>query len=182
MRGSNHSLMNVITAGYVGMTGFLIMKTDAPDYMKTAVTASMDFLMDNGTIPMVMYASIIFIAYLVGSILPDIDHPYSKLGRVIHVPVKHRTWLHAIYLPSILLVTGIFFRWVFWLGLGCLFHLVWDSPSASGIDWFYPKRGKHRVKLYYTGQASEYIFVSIFVAVFILYAVFVLQMVYHFIK
>lgn len=37
-------------------------------------------------------------AYFLGNLLPDVDNPNSILGRIVHVPVDHRTWLHAIYL------------------------------------------------------------------------------------
>lgn len=183
MRGSNHSIMNLVTAGFAGMTGFLVLKTDSPDFIKTAVTASKDFLIDSGSMPIYIYGAVAFLAYLLGSLLPDIDHPNSKIGRVIYLPFKHRTWTHAIWVPVALLITGIFFRWVFWLGLGYFFHLFWDSFSASGVDWFYPKRNKsHKLKLYHTGQASEYIVMSMSVASLVLYIVFVMQMIYHFIR
>lgn len=58
-------------------------------------------------------------AYFLGNLLPDIDNPNSILGRIVHVPVKHRTWLHAIYLY---LVIGAL-RWLhplFTLGFGKL--------------------------------------------------------------
>ena len=35
MRGSNHSIMNLVTAGFAGMTGFLVLKTDSPDFIET---------------------------------------------------------------------------------------------------------------------------------------------------
>lgn len=183
MRGSNHSIMNLVTAGFIGVTGFFIANTDSPDFLKTTVIASKDFLIDNSDMPLVFYGAIVFVMYLIGSILPDIDHPYSKIGKIIHLPVKHRTWTHAIWIPVCLLITGIFFRWVFWLGLGYFFHLFWDSFSVSGVDWFYPKKNKnHKIKLYRTSQTSEYITVSVSVAIFLLYAVFVAQCVYHFIR
>lgn len=79
-----------------------------------------------------------------GSLLPDLDHPKSILGRKFPLStilgIKHRGWMHsllglvvfsnlaALINPS--LAPGI--------TLGYLLHLIADSFNPIGIAWFYP--------------------------------------------
>lgn len=117
-------------------------------------------------------------AYLLGTILPDIDNPNSLLGRIVHVPVKHRRWFHAIYFYLPLLPLGVMYPVFGWLFLGVFVHLFWDSFSAMGNCWFYKllsdykeypsgaqiKKG-HYLKLYHAGAWSEYLLLFVIVAV-----------------
>lgn len=114
--------------------------------------------------------------YFLGALLPDIDNPNSMLGRIIHIPVGHRKWLHAIYLYLIFAVLGWFYPAFAWLFFGVFVHLFWDSFSAMGNCWFYKlfsdyreypsgakvKKG-HKLKLYYAGEWSEYVLLFIIV-------------------
>lgn len=92
----------------------------------------------------------------VGSLLPDIDHRNSYIGRKVKVASKainklagHRKLFHApliyLFLYSILLgsvtdkllligINGLF--------LGILSHLVLDSFTLGGLPWFYPLNKK----------------------------------------
>lgn len=112
-----------------------------------------------------------FFCFWIGSLLPDIDSKDSMLGRYVHLPLKHRTWMHSIW-PCVPL---FFFslRWVQvrWLFAGYLLHIAGDSLSAAGICFLYPfKKYKeyasgafvcpgHRLKLYRTSDGSERRFV-----------------------
>lgn len=116
--------------------------------------------------------------YFIGTLLPDIDNPNSMLGRFVHVQVKHRTWLHAIYLYLIPAILGIWYPACAWLFFGVFVHLFWDSFSAAGNCWFYKllsdykeypggakiKKG-HKLKLYHAGEWSEYLLLFGIVAV-----------------
>ena len=120
------------------------------------------------------------IAFIIGSLLPDIDHPNSEIGKFIHLPIKHRTWTHAIYIPVILFLLSIKYKILFWLGLGYFGHLFWDSFSSKGNNWLYPIKNKFHLKLYSTGNTSEtivtifnFIF-TIFLTIFIIYKKFYL--------
>lgn len=118
------------------------------------------------------------VAYLFGCLLPDIDNPNSILGRFIHIPVKHRRWIHAIYLYLILAVLGLRNPVFGWMFFGVVVHLFWDSFSASGNCWLYKllsdyrsypngayvKKG-HKLKLYHAGETSEYVLVALIVLV-----------------
>lgn len=116
-------------------------------------------------------------AYFIGTLLPDIDNPKSTLGRFFKLPVKHRTWFHAIYIYLVIAGLGFLNPLFSWLFLGVFVHLFWDSFSAMGNCWFYKilsdyreypggakvKKG-HKIKLYHAGEWSEYLLVFLIVA------------------
>lgn len=137
----------------------------------------------------IMGMSYVFVAaagVMLGSLLPDLDHDKSMLGRYVHINVPHRTWTHAIWIPIILFILSIYHAFFFWLGFGWLMHSFWDNMSKAGQCFFYPisqpivyaknaqggvyrvKRGSHvknsfRIKknhkiwLYRTGKKSEFV-------------------------
>lgn len=107
-----------------------------------------------------------------GGLLPDIDSKRSILGR--YVPfveglVGHRTITHTVWVVAGLMAlsyyTGFYILWM--ITLGYLLHIIQDSFSVQGIDWFWPigrgyssyggasvKRGPH-LGLYRVGGAVE---------------------------
>lgn len=116
-----------------------------------------------------------FLLFLLGTLLPDIDSENSLLGRYIHIPIEHRTWLHTMWIPMIFLIVSIWYPILIWLGLGYMIHLFWDSFSYCGVCYFYPiskyrrygngakVKQKHLFKLYRAGKSSEYVFISMIV-------------------
>jgi inner membrane protein len=100
----------------------------------------------------ILSASIFFGGAILGSLLPDIDHKNSYIGKktkgvskAINKIAGHRKLFHApliylllysivfgmITLKSLLVgVTGIF--------CGILSHLILDSFTIGGLPWFYP--------------------------------------------
>ena len=182
MRGESHLGMamsaGIITAG----TCFLVLKSpDFSESIKNAATAFTGFMLDSGDMMPIIFVPIAIILFLIGAILPDIDTPYSMLGRFICLPFEHRTWTHAIWWPAALCVAGIWVRLLMWLGIGVFIHDFCDSFSASGLHWFYPikNKNKHVLKLYHTGKGSEYAIVTISWVITILYILFIIQKVYH---
>lgn len=117
-------------------------------------------------------------AYFLGCILPDADSPNSILGRIVHIPFEHRTWMHSIYPYLVIAVLGVAHPVFSWLFFGSFVHLFWDSFSACGNCWFYKilsdyrrypgnakvKKG-HRLKLYHAGQWSEYLLLFLIITV-----------------
>lgn len=109
------------------------------------------------------------VLFLTGCLLPDIDQEKSTLGKIIHIPVQHRTWTHTIWIVAILAILSIFVPCLFWLCLGCMLHIFYDSLSKGGICWFYPisqyktwtsgaqVKKNHKIYLYRTGETSELI-------------------------
>lgn len=90
------------------------------------------------------------ISILLGSLLPDIDHPQSILGRhvlflskPIHRNFGHRTLTHSLFFIFALVLTislfgfGVF---AFGLGVGMLSHVILDLfwPGSSGVAFLYP--------------------------------------------
>lgn len=143
------------------------------------------FTTDFGNVPLVIgwISSVLF--YFLGALLPDIDNPNSILGKLFYLPVKHRTWTHAIWFSLIMTILSVFlYRPLFWLGLGCLVHIFWDSLSVSGVCLLYPitkytgydngaQAKKHHVfKLYKTGKASEYVVLGFLGAITIAFVVY----------
>lgn len=116
-----------------------------------------------------------FLLFVIGSYLPDIDHPNSTFGRHFHLPVGHRTWTHTIYPVIAFMLCGMAFRPFLWLAIGYFGHLFWDGLSRGGVCWFNPVSGyveypggakvkkRHPVKLYRVGEPSEYVIVTILV-------------------
>ena len=109
----------------------------------------------------------------VGSLLPDIDHPSSYLGKrhkmvsgVTNKAFGHRGITHSllgfILIGIIVNLTDRIEDIVFWLMLGYLLHLLEDSFSQRGVKWLYPftKSGSSfggKFAFYKTGQLSEYL-------------------------
>jgi len=81
-----------------------------------------------------------------GSLAPDIDHPYSVLGRynVFASLMKHRGFMHTIpalllwFIPFIVVPKlYLYFAW------GYVLHLIGDSLTKTGIMWLYPYKKKY---------------------------------------
>jgi len=106
-------------------------------------------------------------ALIIGSILPDIDHPKSRLGRKIK-PIAylfsflfgHRGLLHAIWIPASLLIVHYYFYsniLLFALAIGCISHLVSDSFTVQGINFIHPFQKLHVSGFVETGGFVEMI-------------------------
>ena len=79
-----------------------------------------------------------------GSILPDIDHPGSMIGKNIPILpklLKHRGFTHSLLFC---LLMGFF---NIWIGIGCLVHIVMDMMTRQGVELFYPYKNKIRFPL-----------------------------------
>jgi len=85
---------------------------------------------------------------LVASIFPDIDTPYSRIGRKIK-PVssflklvfRHRGFLHTVFflilIDFLLLYLELGF-FAFGFSVGFLSHLIIDGATKQGVKPFYP--------------------------------------------
>lgn len=113
----------------------------------------------------------------VGSLLPDIDHPGSFLGKrnkiasgITNKTLGHRGGTHSLLGAVIVFILGTIVQFhylsasgqnmTFWLMLGYLMHLVEDSFSREGIHWLWPyKKKRKRTKLVYytTGGIGEHL-------------------------
>lgn len=130
---------------------------------------------------------------LFGTLCTDCDKEDSIMGKIIHVPVEHRTWLHAIWIPALCFFAGLAFKPAVWFALGWFLHEFMDSFSKMGNSYLYPivgyrkygearvKKGIHNFKLYYAGRQSETIFMLCVVVFCILLSVFFIRSPYHYI-
>lgn len=117
------------------------------------------------------------VAFCAGALLPDIDHPGSYMGRrskllsrVTSRTLGHRGGTHSLLFAALVYALFVWIRNVyftkaaffvpFWLLCGYLLHLLEDSFSKDGVNWFWPFT-KHKAKsggrfaYYSTGRLSE---------------------------
>jgi len=85
-----------------------------------------------------------FFFVIFGSLLPDIDHPKSKIGRWFK-PIgwlfEHRGFFHSFFVPlifSVVLFRNGFGGVMFPLALGYVSHLVLDATTKKGIMPLHP--------------------------------------------
>lgn len=185
MMGRNHIVTGICALEHVRAVGVLLERTGnrflihglevVADKMGLGQIGTFDrFLVAD---KVTFHMNILLLVYFLGVLLPDIDNPNSILGQFIHIPVRHRTWIHSIYPYLIPGILAPFHPVFFWLTFGVFVHLFWDSFSKMGNCWFYKllsdyreypngakiKKGNHLV-LYRTGEWSEYL-VTFMVAV-----------------
>lgn len=96
---------------------------------------------------------------ILGTLLPDIDYPYSTLGKynmfsyLIYKKCKHRGIFHTIPAALIVSVTTFILTLYFNLTIaitsalailfGYLSHLLADTLTPTGIMWLYPYKTKY---------------------------------------
>ncbi|MFQ5474383.1 MAG: metal-dependent hydrolase [Candidatus Nanoarchaeia archaeon] len=90
-------------------------------------------------------ALLFFALVLLGSLLPDVDHPDSFLGKrtkIFALLFEHRGFLHSIYAVALAVIFGFIMfgnnslAWA--LAIGYFSHLVSDAFSKEGIMFFQP--------------------------------------------
>jgi len=167
LRGKNHIAMNCCTAVCLAELGAVLRDVyTGPGHaaVSSCVDSVASYFHNNGALNPYLFAGLCVSFFVLGSLLPDIDSPYSTIGRVVHVPVEHRTWTHTIWFVIAFGIGSIWFRPLIWLAFAFFFHLFWDNFSRSGICFIYPivkKRKHHFLKLYTTSSTSELIVVIV---------------------
>jgi inner membrane protein len=108
-----------------------------------------------------------------GSLLPDIDHPHSWVGRRVRVIsrplaglIGHRGFTHSILA---VIACGLLLRWqglgrgiVDPLIVGYLSHLAADFLTSSGLRLAWPLRRRYAMPLCKTGSLAESLIVLAF--------------------
>lgn len=86
---------------------------------------------------------------IAGSLLPDIDHDRSFIGRIffpISYPLNkkfgHRNITHSLLIWFPLMVVGIKYKLIMWLAIGGLSHLFLDMWTVTGVGIFKPLTDK----------------------------------------
>ena len=105
---------------------------------------------------------------IVGSLLPDLDHPKSWISSktvILHYPFRklgHRKATHSLFAAILLwavltLPFGINFVALGSL-LGYLSHLILDILNPTGVPLLYPfTKEKYKIGKIHTGDTGEYI-------------------------
>ena len=93
----------------------------------------------------------VLIPVAVGSLLPDIDHQNSILGKYLPLGryIKHRTWTHSVY------ALGLAYLINSWLALGVASHIFLDMLTPARVPLFYPNRTRFGIKFIKTGGPLE---------------------------
>lgn len=98
-------------------------------------------------------SALVFAAAGLGSLLPDIDHPGSVVGRrvkLVSIPVSlifgHRGITHSL-IAVVVMSAAIAWQvgsqsWIVALAIGYLTHLVGDWLTPSGVLFLWPSRRK----------------------------------------
>lgn len=111
----------------------------------------------------VLYAVFAAACFLFGTLAPDMDNPDSILGRRFYIPAGHRGIMHSVWPVVLLFAVSCAagpLRPLAFAAIGYSTHLLLDAPSATGIPLLWPFRGRHRFRLYSTGEITEYIFLG----------------------
>ena len=115
---------------------------------------------------------VFYSATLIGSVLPDIDHPKSFIGRripflptILDKTVGHRTLTHSlVFLVSLIIVwflsNNLFLRIsMFGLFLGSTSHILLDMITMKGVALLYPfSKKKYGLGIMKTNSKLETIF------------------------
>jgi inner membrane protein len=111
------------------------------------------------------FALFLFVS-LFATLLPDIDTPYSKIGkhklfRIINFFTKHRGIIHSFtFLFAVSVILLIFFKEILIpFVLGYASHLLADCFTIQGVRLFYPFKLKIRGKLRTNGLIENLLFV-----------------------
>ena len=108
---------------------------------------------------------ILFIAIVMfGALLPDIDHPQSKIGRkfkIVGFLFEHRGFFHSFLMIPLISVLIFYFTHsyalIMPLGIGYGSHLISDAVTKEGIMPLHPLT-KLRIRGFIrTGGALEYV-------------------------
>lgn len=106
-------------------------------------------------------------SFLATTSLPDID---KKMGFI-----QHRTLTHSLLFLAILFMAFINLPYLNGITLACFHHILIDSISDQGVPWLWPFSrtityssgasvvAGHFLKLYRTGEISEFIFAILIV-------------------
>jgi inner membrane protein len=119
---------------------------------------------------------------MIGSLIPDLDLPESKLGEkikplsfIINLIFGHRHLFHSMLFAAILSIGAYFFSGTYYalaLFLGFMSHVILDMLTPQGIEILYPF-SRHKVQGFIrTGSFLEHVLIF---AILALLAIFVIM-------
>ena len=129
-----------------------------------------------------------YLAVIIGSLLPDIDHANSKMGRKLPIinrllklfGIKHRGLTHSIVGVILIILLAHQIHTSGWIGqailwgvvIGYISHLIADMMNPQGIPLFFPNQNKFNLLNINTSSFGEHIFsiiVLMLLSIFILH-------------
>ncbi|UJF20260.1 metal-dependent hydrolase (plasmid) [Vibrio sp. SS-MA-C1-2] len=91
---------------------------------------------------------------MVGALLPDIDCRTSRIGRLVpflSIPIQnllgHRGAFHSLLAAALLLYSTVEIigeNWAYSLTFGYVMHLIGDSCTKAGVNYFWPLTTRYR--------------------------------------
>lgn len=104
---------------------------------------------------------------LLGSLLPDLDHPKSKLGKkvpffskTVNAAFGHRGIFHSLFFALLVAYLASLFLPHYLVGavfFGYLSHLIADSFTKMGVNYLHPFATLHIRGFIETGKTGEFI-------------------------
>lgn len=142
----------------------------APTHIAFSVSISLMFGFSS-------FESLLLLSF--GSVLPDIDHPKSFIGKIFYflsIPLNrkfgHRGLIHSILLWLPIMVLGLYyFKPLGIIGIGVIFHIILDAWNVAGVHLMKPlsektyvmAQKKYRIA---SGSKREYVLL-VFLLLFI---------------
>lgn len=134
MNGKQHLVSGLTIATFdVAVYEHVLHTWTNEQAIQTVMNVKSFFIPDN-----LILLPICGIFYAFGLIIPDCDNEKSMAGRVFHIPIEHRTWLHTLWVVLLLACSGLIFKPFFCIAFGYFTHLFCDSFSKCGVCWLYP--------------------------------------------
>lgn len=115
---------------------------------------------------------------IIGSLVPDLDHPGAILNRRSGTPsiltgFGHRTFTHsflfAFIMLSIVMLGGLNISFNLGLFVGMLSHLLLDALNPSGVPLFWPYKHRYNIARLRTGQGGDFVVLFVCAALMYLY-------------
>lgn len=125
-----------------------------------------------------VYSGLVF-----GAILPDLDHPESKPGKVLWIgkilnlfKFKHRGITHSLLAVSIILIFMSIFTYynrsllpaAIAMVVGYFSHLILDMLNKQGVSLLYPKKKRYNILSIKTGGIGGFMVFCLLLTVSIL--------------
>lgn len=117
--------------------------------------------------------SLLYGCTVIGSLLPDIDHPNSKINKynplssLISKFIRHRTLTHSLLWMVIVSLAGVILKFntqaILGLNIGMLSHLILDMMAVSGVPLFYPYKKNFRIMRLKTNTEHEIAVMSLLI-------------------